>query len=219
MTTMWKDRAEVTRGEEGYSLIEVLVAIFVFALVSTGFYQVMIAQTRSVEVTRSTSRAGEEARVGFNRMVRDVREADLFSAAAGDGTSFTIKVNYNADGLYQNPNVNGDNEIVTYAYDSANNRVTLNGEELMSGVKPVPGKQMFEFTSNALEYDWLGDGTTTWLDIDQASCAGHGVTGVGNCNSGLDSAEFAYLTGVVFAITDTDETNTFYATAQLRNRI
>jgi len=208
-----------TREESGYTLVEMLVAMFVFALVSTGFYQVLIAQSRSVDVTRKTSRVGEEARVGFNRMVRDVREADLLSAAAADGTSFTIKVNYNADGLYQNPNPNGDMEILTFAYDSTAKSITLNGEELMSEVMPVDGKQMFEFTSNALEYDWGGDGTTTWLDVDQASCASHGVTGVGNCNSTLDSGEYAHLTGVVFAIQDTDQTTDFFATAQLRNRV
>jgi prepilin-type N-terminal cleavage/methylation domain-containing protein len=205
--------------EGGYTLVEVLVAMFVFALVSTGFYQVLIAQSRSVDVTRQTSRVGEEARVGFNRMVRDVREADLFSAAAADGTSFTVKTNYNADGLYQNPNANGDMEILTYAYDSTAKSVTLNGEELMSQVMPIAGKQMFEFTSNALEYDWGGDGTTTWLDVDQASCASHGVTGVGNCNNTLDAGEFPHLTGVVFAITDTAQTTDFFATAQLRNRV
>jgi prepilin-type N-terminal cleavage/methylation domain-containing protein len=204
--------------EAGFTLVEMLVGMFVFALVSTGFYQVLLAQSRSVDVTRTTSRVGEEARVAFNRMVRDVRESDLFSAAAADGTSFTIKVNYNADGLYQNPNANGDMEILTFAYDATEDSLMLNDEELMSDVMPAPGKQMFEFTSNALEYDWGGDGTTTWLDVDQASCPSHGVTGVGNCNSILDDGEYRHLTGVAFALTDTDQTTDFFATAQLRNR-
>jgi prepilin-type N-terminal cleavage/methylation domain-containing protein len=207
-----------TRSESGYTIVEVLVAMFVFALLSTGFYQVMIAQTKSLDTTRSNSRVGEEARAGFNRMVRDTREADMISAAAADGTSFTIKVNYNSDGLYQNPNTNGDNEILTYAYNDAAKTVTLNGETLMSGVKPA-GAKMFDFTSNALEYDWLGDGTTTWLDVDQASCPSHGVTGVGDCSNSLTPAEFPHLTGVEFAITDTDDTTEFFATAQLRNRV
>jgi hypothetical protein len=195
--------------------------MFVFALLSTGIYQVMIAQTKSLDTARATSRAGEEARVGFNRMVRDTREADVISAATV-GSSFTIKVNYNADGLYSNPNPNGDNEILTYAYDSANKTVTLNGEILMEGVMPVTGKPMFQFTSNALEYDWDGDGTTTWEEVDQASCASHGITGVGDCDPPpgvLDAPEFPHLTGVEFAIRDVQDTTTFYATAQLRNRV
>lgn len=205
-----------SHSESGYTIVEVLVAMFVFALVSTGFYQVLIAQTKSLEATRSSSKLGEEARAAFNRMVRDTREADLISAAAPN--SYTIKVNYNADSLYQNPNVNGDNEILTYAYDAVADTLTLNGEVLMTNVKPVPGKQMFDFTSNALEYDWDGNGTTTWLEIDNASCASHGVTGVGDCQNDLD-VEVAHLTGVAFAITDLDDSETFYATAQLRNRL
>jgi prepilin-type N-terminal cleavage/methylation domain-containing protein len=207
-----------SQSEGGYTIVEVLVAMFVFALISTGFYQVMIAQTKSLDTTRSTSRIGEEARVAFNRMVRDTREADVISAASANGTSYTIKVNYNSDGLYQNPNSNGDNEILTFAYDDPTDTITLNGETLMSGVIPASGQQMFEFTSNALEYDWLGDGTTSWLDVDQASCASHGVTGVGDCSNTLTPAEYPHLTGVEFAISDTNGTTTFFATAQLRNR-
>jgi hypothetical protein len=151
-------------------------------------------------------------------MLRDTREADVISAASP--TSFTIKVNYNADGLYQNPNPNGDNEILTYAYDDATKTVTLNGETLMEGVQPS-GSRMFDFTSNALEYDWDNSGTTTWEEVDQASCSTHGITGVGDCDPApgiLDAPEFPFLTGVRFALTDTTGNTTFYATAQLRNR-
>jgi hypothetical protein len=195
--------------------------------VSTGFYQVLIAQSKSVDATRSVSRIGDEARLGFNRMVRDAREADLISAAASDGSSFTIKVNYNGDGLYQNPNAQGDNEILTYAYSSAAGTVTLNGETLMSGVTCVKNPDnsckspLFTFSSNLLDYDWDGNGTTTWLEVDQASCASHGVTGVGNCNSTLDAPEFPYLSTVAFAIRATDGSRftDFYATTQLRNKV
>lgn len=209
------------RSEGGYTLIEMMVAMLVFAAVSTGFYQVLLAQSKTMESTRSVARVGEEARLGFNRMVRDAREADQISAANGTGTSFTIKVNYNGDGLYQNPNSQGDNEILTYAYDGTAKVITLNGETLMSDVSPAPSKQAFTFSSNILDYDWDNDGATTWLEVDQASCAAHGVTGVGNCNSTLDAPEYPYLTTIAFAIraSDSGRNTDFFATTQLRNKV
>lgn len=209
----------MTRREDGYTMIEMMVAMLVFSLVSVGFYSVMAAQSKSVDATRSVSRIGDEARMGFNRMVRDVREADLVSAAASDGSSFTVKVNYNGDGLYQNPNAQGDNEILTFAYSGGN--ITLNGETLMSGVSAVPSKQMFTFSSNILDYDWDNNGVTSWLEVDQASCAAHGVTGVGDCSGTLTAAELPYLTTISFAIRSADGSRygDFYATAQLRNKV
>jgi prepilin-type N-terminal cleavage/methylation domain-containing protein len=208
-------------GEGGYSLIEMLVAMLIFAAISVGFYQVVIMQSRTADTTRSVSSISQEARTGFDRMVRDVREADLISVATSAGTSFTIKVNYNGDQYYQNPNSAGDSEILAFAYDAANKTITLNGEVLMGGVVPVPSKSMFTFTDDVLDYDWDNNGQTSWLEVDQASCASHGVTGVGNCNSTLDAGEFPFLTTVTFAIQGQNgsRSTNFYATAQMRNRV
>jgi hypothetical protein len=178
-------------------------------------------QSRTADTTRSVSKISQEARTAFDRMVRDVREADLMSAASSAGTSFTIKVNYNGDGFYQNPNAAGDSEILTFAYDAAAKTITLNGEVLMGGVQQIPSKPLFSFTDDVLDYDWDNNGQTTWLEVDQASCAAHGVTGVGNCNSTLDAGEFPFLTTVTFAIRGQDGSrqSDFYATAQMRNRV
>lgn len=223
--------------EGGYSLLEMVVAIFLFMLVSGGFYEVLLAQTKSTNMTRIGTHVAEEARLGFNRMIRDVREADVVSAAAitnpatGAG-SFTIKVNYNNDSQYTS------DEILTYAYDPVAKTISLNTyggtpEVLMSGVSPAgnttsacpvgtyPNGCVFSFLSSYLDYDWDSDGFTTWQELDQASCAAHGITGVGNCNSTLDSAEFPYITTISFSInvTDGSRSTSFIDRAQMRNRI
>lgn len=208
--------------ELGFTMVELLVTMMVFSIVAVSFYQVLFAQAQGADVATSLGRVSEEARVGFNRMVRDTREGDVISAAST--TSYAVKVNFDGDGLYENPNERGDYEILTYAYDAGAKTITLNGEVLMRGVEPIPGEDPFTFSSNFLEYDW-GEpyGTTSWQEINDASCAAHGITGVGDCDVPpvLDAAEFPYLTTVEYSLRVRDGENytDFVASSQMRNRV
>ncbi|MDQ3957575.1 MAG: prepilin-type N-terminal cleavage/methylation domain-containing protein [Actinomycetota bacterium] len=223
----------------GYTMVEVLVAIVVFSIVSAGLYQVLVAQAGVAEHTRSISHIASESRLGFNRMVRDVREADAITWVSPSRNQFTIQVNYDGNGFYENPNANGDDEILTYTYDPVAETVTLcnaivysscnssNTEILMSGTRTVDASTpVFSFSSSNLEYDWgndaggAPDGVTTWEEIDEASGAAHNIVGVGNDNDVLDAAEFPFLTTVAFAMKQTNDgrSTDFYGRAQLRNR-
>lgn len=205
--------------EAGFSLIEMLVALLLLSLVSTAFYQVLFAQTRASEVTETVTDVSGAARLGFNRMVRDTREAALIDSA--NPAAYTIKINYDGNGVYANPNSRGVSEILTYSYNSGTGTITLNGETLVSGVSAAPGKDIFTFSSNWLEYDWNNDGTTTWQELDVASSSTYGVVGVGNNDGILNSGELPYLTTVTFAlrVTAGNHFTDFTATSQLRNLV
>lgn len=205
-------------GEEGFTLIETMVAMLVFSVISVAFHQVLLSQQRGVDTTRTVTRLTDEARLGFNRMVRDAREADALSAATP--SSFTVKVNYDGNGVYENPTASGVYEVLTYAYDPATATITLNGSVLMTDVYPIaPGVDIFTYSSNNLEYDWGGDGLVTWLDVDKAVTYGH--AGVGDNSGSLTSAEVPYLTSVGFALTvgSGNQGAPFYAKTQMRNRV
>ena len=206
------------RAEAGYSMVEMMWAFLLLSVLTSGFYVLTFSQQRSGTVVRSIANISEEARLGFGRMVRDTREGDLLTAASP--TSFTIKVNFDGDALYEVPNQNGDDEILTYSFDPAAGTITVNDNVLMTGVETIDGQDVFQYTSNFLEYDWGGDGTTSWLDLDEAS--DHGVTGVGSSppNGQLD-VELPYLTTVHFALRvgDSGRTEDFRSTAQMRNRV
>ncbi len=205
-------------GEAGFTLVETMFAILVFSVISVALFQVLISQQRGVDATRTVTRLTDEARLGFNRMVRDTREGDALTAATA--TSFTVKVNYDGNGVYENPTAGGVYEILTYAYDAAAATITLNGSVLMTDVYPItPGANIFSYSSNNLEYDWGGDGLTTWLDVDQA--VSHGHAGVGDNSGTLTAAEVPYLTSVAFSLEVGGGTQAtpFYAKAQMRNRV
>lgn len=210
------------RDEGGFGLVETMVAMMVFSVVSIAFYQILFGQLRGTTATKTSVRIGEEARAGFNRMVRDVREGDVLAAASP--TSFTVKVNFDGDGLYESPNQQDVEEILTYAHDPVARTITLNGEVLMAGVEPVgPSTNVFAFGSNVLDYDWDNSGTTTWIELNNASCAANAVTGVGDCDTPpvLDAGEFPHLTTVSIALKVTldGHEDEFRSTVQLRNRV
>jgi prepilin-type N-terminal cleavage/methylation domain-containing protein len=228
--------------QDGFTFVEVLIALVVFAIVSTAFYQVLFTQAKAGDTTRSVARISDTARLGFNRMVRDVREADSISNVTSTQNAFTVKVNYNNDGFYQNPNAQGDNEIITYTFDPVGGTISLcasssagacsgAAEVLMTGVSAIPGGQVFSYFGNNLDWDWgsgstpcttgTPDGVVTWQEIDCASNSSHGIVGVGNLNVTLDSGELPYLTSIAFGIRVTDGRyiRDFSDTAQLRNRV
>lgn len=220
------------RRDGGFTIIELLVGIMLLSIVSISFYSVMFSGTRSSDTTRSLVRVSEEARFGLNRLIRDTREAELLgcsdTVACPTSTRFNVKVDFDggvdADGdgdAYDNPNARGDFEDVTFAYNAAADTITLNGEVLVRGVQPIPGKQMFTYSSNFLEYDWDADGVTTWQELDAGRSRG---VNVGNGNAGTsagpDQGEISFVSSVSLAlrISDGDRTQDFYAQAQLRNR-
>lgn len=223
------------RGEAGYSMVEIIVALSIFAFVSTAFTSVMMSGARSTDVTRRNVRLSEEARLGLNRIVRDVREAGWIAPAGNDAavaqTAFTVKTDYNGNGAYANSagaaSAESNYEVVTYAYDAATKSITVTAEgfpteTLIKGIDPIAGTPVFSFTSNRLEFDWNGDGVTTMVEVSEYACpAGGNNTSLDPvCNTTLTDKELAYLTNFALAVTvnSGDAHSEFFAEAQLRNR-
>jgi prepilin-type N-terminal cleavage/methylation domain-containing protein len=223
----------VRERQAGFSLIEVLVSLAIFSAVSAGFYTTMSSAARSSDVTRNNVTISAEARLGFNRMVRDVREAGWIELSSNDATavhtSFTVKVDFDGNGTYTNPagatpDPLQSYEDVTYSYDAVGKRITLTAgavtETLMENVEPVPGEQIFTFTSNRLEYDWNDSGVTTLAELTNAACPPNNITTLDTCNTTLSAAELGNVTSVGFAIRVIGDGNPtdFHTQAQLRNR-
>jgi prepilin-type N-terminal cleavage/methylation domain-containing protein len=209
--------------EEGFTLIELLVGIVLLSIVSTGFYMVLFATSRSADTSRSVTKVSEEARLGFGRMVRDTRQGRRLVAAST--TSYTVEVDFDGDGVVAPEgilNSQGDYEVLTFSFDQSSKTISLNGETLMGGVEciEVSGecKPVFDYASNRLEYDWSPkDGNATWKELDEGPV--HGVVGVGNNNGMLDAAELPYLSNVTYelVIVDNESSTEYIAEAQLRN--
>ena len=215
------------RHEAGYTLIEVLVAMFIFATMSVGLYGVMFSATRGSKTAQNVVNVSEEARLGFNRMVRDTREAD--KVISPSATAFTVQSDFDADGVIQQTpsDVSGSYESLTFTFNPSgtNGTISVSGggssEVLMRGVSKASATQdIFAYTSSKLEYENVNsacgfttaiDGRATAMELDQSS--------IGNKNCVLDGAEVNVVDGVNFSLRVTIGTSAtpYFAEAQLRN--
>jgi prepilin-type N-terminal cleavage/methylation domain-containing protein len=218
--------------EEGFSLVEVLIAIFLFSVLSVGFYQVMFSAVRGSTDTADIAEVAEEARLGFNRMIRDTREATKLVSATG--TSYRIWTDFDRDGLVDQ----SDYEYMQYTYDSTNRRLTLTALTAPAGGNPdlitgsesavagtsaetlsghiglVGTRPVFSYVSNFLQYD------TTPVDGEVSSTELDAAAGLGNNNGVVDGTELKYVSDVnyAFQVSVGGDARTFYGQAQIRNR-
>jgi prepilin-type N-terminal cleavage/methylation domain-containing protein len=203
------------RQDAGLTMTELLVAIAVFSVVSGSFYSVLFAVQRGSEDARKVAAVSEEARLGFNRMVRDTREGLELQAATE--SEYTVRVDFENDDL-------GPQDLT---YRKTGNEVQLNGETLMEGIDCIREgdssspcvQDVFRYTSNRLEFDWNGDGITSWEELDASAAPDHGVIGVGN-NDGELNIELPFVTDVMYAmqVSNGKSNGDLIASAQLRNR-
>ena len=228
-----------SRGEDGFTLVETLVAILVFSLISVGFYTTMFSGTQASETARRVVRVTEEARLGLNRMVRDVREADAIAFAGNN--RFRVLINFNndfevgdadGDGIPNEPiftNSTGNLEDITYLFEpdtqglyiDADADGILNDDELLArGITQLAtGAPVFSYYSNLLEFDWNDDGVTTCLELDDAQNHGVGAGVAGDGNGVCDAPEWPKLSRIAlaFTVSSGDSSENFFASSQLRN--
>jgi prepilin-type N-terminal cleavage/methylation domain-containing protein len=199
-----------TRGQSGFTMIEVLIAMALLAIVATTMYQLMFSAVRSTDEAEDIVRTSEEARLGLNRMTRDTREGQVFDLSASDNT-YSVQVDFDGDGSYAN--TPGNYEVLEFKYSWAQRAILLNGEVLVRGAEPIGStatteaeeSDIFSFTSNNLQYDANLDGITTGSELDGADLDPNDPTLYSN-------VEFAFQVRTGKQVTE------FYGRAQLRNR-
>jgi prepilin-type N-terminal cleavage/methylation domain-containing protein len=197
-----------TRSETGFTLVEVLVAIGLFAVVAVTFYQLMFSAVASTDGSEDIVRVSEEARMGLNRMIRDTREGQVFGSLSGN--SYQVQVDFDGDGDYEN--TDGNYEDLELEYSWSRRAILLNDEVLVAGAEPVGSTKttqastpVFLFTSNDLQYDADRNGITTSTELQSA---------------GLDPSDATLYSNVEFAfqVRAGKQLTPFYGQAQLRNR-
>ena len=78
------------RNIKGVSLIEFLMATFIFAMMLVGFYQILnFVQTRSF-IDNANLNLQQQARNGLDRMVREIRESSSSTVTVIDANSDRI---------------------------------------------------------------------------------------------------------------------------------
>lgn len=214
------------RVESGFTLVELLVGLSLLAIVSIGMYSVLFSSSRAADTTTNLADASAEVRRGFNRLVRDTREAQSFLDPTVTG--YTVEIDFDGDGVIEPvpADPTGNYERLSFAFNEVGGgfgTVTVSDgtttEILMEQVDCVRDAAgdcyaMFTYSSSRLlDYDTDQDGVTSAAELDAAPT-------IGNNNNVLDGDEVQFVDRVSYALrVRVEERSTiFYAEAQLRNR-
>lgn len=211
----------MARGDEsGFTLVELLVAMGLFALLTTTAMVAVLSTNKAVTAAKSFTSMNEQARIAFERITRELRQAEQITAVTlpatlGGASALTFTDDFNANGVIDLTAV--DPEVLTYRYDPAAQRVTLtaNDPDGTAVTRPILSDNVtkfdLQFRSSLWQYDKNGDGVTTWQELDASP-------GVGNGNGTLD-VELAKIDSVVIELTITDggHAQTYQTQVGLRN--
>ena len=216
--------------ERGFTIVEVLIAMFLFSILSIGFYQVMFSAVRGSNDATDVAQSAEEARLGFNRMIRDTRETTQLVVA--DDDSYRIWIDFDRDDLVDSADLeyvefafDGEKILLT-ALDAASDPALLSGTEatlagteaetLASNIELLdPPRPVFSYASNYLAFDASvpADGDVTAAELDDAP-------GVGDNNDTLSGLELDYISEVnySFVVSVGGKEREFFGQASIRNR-
>jgi prepilin-type N-terminal cleavage/methylation domain-containing protein len=132
------------RGEKGFTLVELLVALALGMIALAAFYSVFFIQQQRFDVEEQVVELQQNIRSGMDVMVMEIRMAGFDSSSANNFDGVTV----NANQLEIRADLDGNGAIagaehVIYAYDAGNLRITRN---IGAGAQPfMENIQAFAF--------------------------------------------------------------------------
>jgi type II secretory pathway component PulJ len=111
--------------EEGFSLVEMMVTILIMIIVLFALYSIFDMSIKTYSFGNSKAEAMENARLGMDKMEREIRQAYAFDKANGnpqlfqtwDENQIEFGNDLNGSTVVECPNLNGDCEIISYTLD------------------------------------------------------------------------------------------------------
>ena len=166
---------------EGFTLVEILISMFVGMLIIAAIYAAVVSSQRSTSNIERKVVAGQDARAALELMAIEIQMAsynptyaigmwanpasctavsanqNYFGIQAATDSSITIEADINDNGSVVrsgSPNIN-PSEIITYAYDAANQYITretgCGGNQPFLGDTPASGRPRAVHVINTAE--------------------------------------------------------------------
>ncbi|MEW6087495.1 MAG: prepilin-type N-terminal cleavage/methylation domain-containing protein [bacterium] len=155
--------------EKGFTLVEFLVAMFIFIIIITGVYTIFIQANKAFQAGRKQVRSSQNARVVVEVMAREIREATAFSA---DFDSLTVRdtngnrISYYLEGPVENQKMH---RLIKDAFN-----VLVSDDIKGEYVKALA----FDYFGNDLTLDTNGDGVVSAAEIAASDPGGASSTAI-----------------------------------------
>jgi type IV pilus assembly protein PilW len=150
--------SELRARNRGFTLLELLAAIFIAAILMAGLYSVFVSQEEAFSAQERITEMNQNLRASMDLMTREIRLAGYKKAGAtfnGIATAQPSTIHILAD-FDQNGDTLGTNEDITYSYNAGAMQIWRNAVDL-----PIA-----ENISNLTFVYTLADGTTTGTPAD-----------------------------------------------------
>lgn len=156
---------EIIKKYKGFSLIELLIALFISSVMAAAIFNLFIAQNKSFSIQDQVTEMQQNMRAALNLMVKEIRMAGYDptgKAGAGivkanpDHIVFTMDLNSDA-------NCNDFNEYITYSLYTPGDGIRKLGRKGKKSEHNAPVAENMEALGFAYAFDSNGDGL---LDTD-----------------------------------------------------
>ena len=231
MTRREDERTPGTTPDAGFTLVELLVAMGLFLLLTSMVLTMVLSASRATTDARQLTRINEEARIAMERLSRELRQAkDITAVTLPSGSNhdvtLTFEVDFNGNGAIDTSAA--DPEILTYKYIAADKKLTLTANDISGNpvTRPILSRDVsafsLEFRSSLWQYDGCRttsptptldkNGVTDWSELD-TPCGG------GNGNLTLDAGELPRidLVAINLSVLEGSHMQTYETQVSLRN--
>ncbi|MFA6001729.1 MAG: prepilin-type N-terminal cleavage/methylation domain-containing protein [Thermoleophilia bacterium] len=164
----FKSLSRRTGREHGFTLIELLVSISIMTVIMAGMFSFLFGASIHWNTGQNSAEMTENARLGLNRMTREIKQSTQITAAQTSEVTFTA-------------NFGTGNETITYGFSPGsqgepgtvwrNTSVSPGQITLISSVESV----QFVYYGNDYKCDANNDGIVTYSELQ-----GCGVSVVAN---------------------------------------
>lgn len=151
--------------EHGFTLIEMLVSIFILSVIMAGMFSFLWGASKHWSAAQNAAEITENARLGLNRMTRELKQASNVTAAQTDEVSFTTDFGDGAETISYGltPGDNGETGTVWRSTSAAAGEVTL-----------INDVESIEFNYYGSDYKCdtqISDGIVTWSEMQACSAS------------------------------------------------
>lgn len=159
----FKMRCSLKKEEHGFTLIEMLVSISIFTVIMAGMFSFLWGASTHWNTAKDSAEVTGNARLGLNRMTRELKQATNVTIAQTDQVSFSVNFGTGA-------------ETITYAYtpgDSGETGTIWRSTSASPGeVTLINDVQAMQFTYFGNDYrcdTQISDGIVTWSELQACS--------------------------------------------------
>lgn len=152
--------------ESGFTLIELLVSILILSVIMTGMFMFLWGASSHWQTGQATADVNENARLGLNRMTREMRQGTQVTEAQTGEVAFSVDFGA-GDGA----------ETVTYSFEAggggAPGRVWRSTSTSSGSVTLIDDVESVEFSYYGNDYRCDGDtdGEVTYVELQACSQA------------------------------------------------